>query len=203
MDNIDTIGILKQLERGEISAAEADERLDRPHIFERAEVERDYAPLHEETDLRRWARKLWVYPLLGGLAITAFGAWIIVSTVFANVLWLLLGLPILLLGTTIIALAASAESGPWLYVNVKSARQGRGVRIGMPFPIGLLRIGLWFAYRFGPGAFLNVRGRKFKLGDSWTDIDSLLTTLEHELKEQRGFTIDVDEKDERVQVYIV
>ncbi len=198
MDNADTIGILKQLERGEISAAEAGARLEQPRV-----VERDFTPLFEETDLRRWIRKLWVYPLIAGLALVAFGAWIIVNTIYANVLWLLFGLPILLVGTTIMALALSAESGPWLYVNVKSARKGRGLRIGMPFPIGLLRIGLWFAYRFGPGAFFNVRGRKFKLGDSWSDADELLSVLERELREQRGLQIDVNDKDEQVQVYIV
>lgn len=200
MDNIDTIGILRQLERGEINAAEAGARLDQPRG-----VERDYAPLYEETDFRRWVRKLWIYPLIGGLLLVALGTWIIVSTIHANVLWLLLGVPILLLGTAVLALASSAESGHWLYVNIKPAREGRALRFGMPFPLGLLRVGLWFARLFGrdPGAHFNFHGRKIRIGSSWTDAEELLSALEHELREQRGLTVDVDDQDERVQVYIV
>ncbi len=200
MDNSNTIGILKQLERGEISAAQANERLEEPP------VERDYIPPIEHKGAPEWARRYWVYPLMAGLVIVGFGAWIIAATVHANILWFVLGLPILLLGTLIVAVAASAQSAHWIYVDVRESKgKSHNVHVAVPFSMALLRAGLWLARLFGaqPKANVSVKGSKVRFDALWTDVDGILTELEKELREGRGLTVNVDDKDERVQVYIV
>ena len=201
MDNADTLGVLRQLERGEISATQADARLNEPPI-----VERIYSPDIDETGAPRWVRQLWFYPLIAGLLIVGLGVWIITATVHANILWFIFGLPILLLGTLIVSISASAQSGHWLYVHVNEGGKHRhNIRIGIPFPLGLLRGALWFAKLFGqhPKMNVNIHSRKIKFDAAWTEADAFLTTLERELAEGRGVTVDVNDKDERVQVYIV
>ena len=98
MEDSRTLDILRKLERGELDAAQANERLNTPPT-----VERDYVPRVEETPAPKWMRAIWIYLLLSGLAIVGIGAWIIIATVNANVLWFLCGLPILLLGALILA----------------------------------------------------------------------------------------------------
>ncbi|MBI4790036.1 MAG: hypothetical protein HY782_23625 [Chloroflexi bacterium] len=200
MDNADTLGVLRQLERGEISAAQADEWLSEPSA-----IERDHAPGIEETSAPKWVRRLWFYPLIAGLLIVGLGVWIIIATVHANILWFLFGLPILLLGTLIVAVAAGAESGHWLYVNVNEGGKRRhNIRFGIPFPLGLLRGGLRIAGLFGqhPRMKINVHSHSVKF-DAWTEADAFVTALERELAQGRGVTVDVNDKDERIQVYIV
>ncbi len=197
MDNSNTLGILEQLERGEIDANEADARLNAP----RPALERDFAPREDARAAPEWIRRLWVYPLLAGVLLVGFGAWIIVATVHANILWWLLGLPIVLLGSLVIALAASARSGHWLYVNVKDADR-HNIRFGIPLPLGLARAALWVARWFVPKSSFRM-GKNHMAFDNWDDVNAMLDALEQELNERRGLTIDVDEDDERVQVYIV
>ncbi len=198
MDNSGTLGILQQLERGEINASEADARLNAPPA-----VERDYVPRFEETDAPLWIRRLWVYPLLAGLLLVGLGAWIIVATVDANILWFLFGLPLVLVGSFVLAVAASARSGHWTYVNVKEAgRRGHNYRFGVPLPLGLARVGLWIARWFVPRTHFRV-GRTSMVFDQWDDVGEILNALERELNERRSLTVDVDDDDEHVQVYIV
>lgn len=197
MDNSDTLGILEQLERGEINASEADARLNAP----RPVIERDFTPRVDERDVPEWIRRLWVYPLLAGVLLVGFGAWIIVATVHANILWWLLGLPIVLLGSLVLAIAASARSGHWLFVNVKDAEK-HTIRFGIPLPLGLARVALWFARWFVPKSSFRM-GKNQRVFDNWDDVNAILNAFEQELNERRGLTIDVDEDGERVQVYIV
>jgi hypothetical protein len=203
MDNSDTLGILQQLERGEITPEEANVRLEAPYQVERMDtpvVELDAAP--------NWVRQLWVYPLISGLIGVGIGAWIIVSTVHANALWFVCGLPILLIGALVLALAATARAGHWLYVNIQeSSKHKRTIRFAIPFPLGLVRMALWFAKIFVPDATRKAqmgfrsRNRDFKM--DWADADAFLDALERELVEHRGVKVDVDDNGERVQVYIV
>lgn len=201
MEQSDALDVLKQLERGEITSAEADARLNAPHI------ERIEEPPIEFERPPRWARAIWVYGLTSGLVGVGIGAWIIVAA-RANVLWFLCGLPVLLLGALITALAASATNSPWLYVNVdgvsKRKRRQR-VRFAMPFPLGLVRFGLSLASLFGrhPKAKMTFRSQRHEIPLDWADAQAFVDTLERELREHRGVTIDVDDKNERVQVYIV
>ncbi|MBI5304242.1 MAG: hypothetical protein HY868_19070 [Chloroflexi bacterium] len=199
MEQSDTLGVLRQLERGEITSEEADARLNAPT------VERVDEPPFEFEGAPRWARAFWLYPLVSGLAGVGIGAWIIVAT-RANPLWFVCGLPILLLGALITAISASATNAHWLYVNVDESRKGKKrVRFAMPFPLGLVRLALWFAKLFGrhPKAKMMFRSQRHEIPLDWADADAFLDALERELREHRGVTVDVDDKGERVQVYIV
>jgi hypothetical protein len=200
MENTDTLGILKKLERGEISASEADAKLTTPQV-----EPIDSTPF-DRTEMPAWVHTVWSIPLIVGTLIVMFGAWMIAATAHTNLLWFLLGIPLVLFGSLFIVIGASAFSGHWLYVNVEESRRHRhAIRFGMPFPIGLLRLALWIA----PWAIKRSRNRirinhgKFDLSDDWADPVTLLAAFERELKEGRGITIDVDDQNERVQVYIV
>lgn len=194
MEQSNALGILKQLERGEINANEADARLNAPVPG----VERDdEAPFEMETP--QWVRRLWMYPLVVGLLMVGFGAWVIVATVHANILWWLVGLPIVLLGSFVIALSASAPWGHWLYVSIQDAER-HTIRFGIPLPLGLARMVLWVAQWVIP---LNrLRFGESGIGfDDWNDITALLDAFERELNERHGIAVQVDDE-ERVQVYI-
>ncbi len=199
MNDDDKLVILKQLERGEISAEQAEER-----FRASPEIERDYHPRAEGAP--DWIQRLWVYPLVAGLVIVGAGAWIIAATAHANVLWFVCGLPLVLFGSFVLALAAATTAGHWLYVDI----QGRGphhhnMRFGVPFPLGLVRGALWLALRLGahPRARFRVRGRTVGFNASWAEADAFLTELERELTQGNGVTVNVEDRDERVQVYLV
>jgi hypothetical protein len=201
MDNPSTIGVLRQLERGEINAAEADTRLSTPPPIERVAV-----PPFDQMQIPTWVRRIAISVLMAGTGGVLLGAWIIAATVRANVLWFLLGLPIVLIGSLVIAIGAGGFSGHWLYVNVEPSRKHHhAIRFALPFPMGLLRFGLWIA-RFAqphPRARVRVSTARSKFDAFWDDPDEFINALERELAEGRGITVDVDDNDERVQVYII
>lgn len=200
MDNADTLGILKQLERGEINARQADERLKTPR------VERIDAPPFEKMELPEWMRLVWSIPIGIGTLIVFFGAWIIAATVHSNILWFLLGIPIVLFGSLLIVIGASVFSGHWVYINIEESRRHRHhIRFGVPFPIGLIRLVLWFApwaIKMS-GNHVRINHGKFNWSGDWDDPAEVITAFERELNQGRGITVDVDDKNERVQVYIV
>jgi hypothetical protein len=200
MENSDTLGILKRLERGEISASEADARLRAP------QVEPDDLPPFQPTGAPQWVRRLWVYPLVAGILVVGAGAWIVAATANVNALWFLCGLPILLLGAFVLAFAAGMRSGHWLYVNIQSSRRRRGtIRFGIPFPFGLIRFAMRVAKHTvkHPRTRIRVGTAESKFNVMWDDSDALFAALERELAEGRGVTVDVEDNDARVQVYIV
>jgi hypothetical protein len=194
MEQSDTLGILKKLERGEINANEADARLNAPVPG----IEHDDEPRFE-TQAPQWVRRLWLYPLVIGLLLVGFGAWVIVATVHANILWWLVGLPIVLLGSFVTALSASAPWGHWLYVSVQDA-ENHTIRLGIPLPLGLARMVLWVAPWVVPLKSLRFGESRVGFVD-WNDITALLDAFERELNERHGIAVQVDDE-ERVQVYI-
>ena len=192
MEHANTLGILKQLERGEINANEADVRLNAPT------VERDYES-RLYTQAPQWVQRLWMYPLTIGLLMVGLGAWVIVATVDANILWWLVGLPIVLLGSFVVALSASAPWGHWLYLNIQNAEK-HTIRFGIPLPLGLARMVLWVAQWMMP--LKSLRFGESRMGfDSWDDVTAILDTFERELNERHGVAVEIDDE-ERVQVYI-
>jgi hypothetical protein len=75
----------------------------------------------------------------------------------------------------------------------------------VPFPLGLVRGALWLALHLGahPRAAFRVRGRTVGFDADWTEVDAFLTELERELTQGHGVTVNVDDRDEQVQVYLV
>lgn len=142
-------------------------------------------------------RRYWIYLLGAGTLIVLMGAWVMVANP-ASAWWWLCGLPLLLLGALVVWLAENARSGHWVYVNVKAKGQKatQHVRVVTPLPIGLTRFGLWVARRFMPNLdrTLNEKG---------VDLDAVLTALDQGLTDDQGISIEVDEDDSEVQVYIV
>lgn len=200
MESADELEVLRQLERGEINAGEAEARLNASPVIERTDT-----PPFDRTQLPMWIRQIGLWTLFIGVLTIVLGTWIVAATVHANFLWLIVGLPIILLGSLISAIGASTFSGHWLYINVENARNRRkSVRFGIPFPMGLLRLGFWFA-RFAPAhsTRVHVGESKMNFNAVWENSDELFDAIEQELREGRGITIDVDDKDEHVQVYIV
>lgn len=200
MDKPDALGILQQLERGEISADEANARLNAPP------VERIATPPFDRSQLPAWVRQIWLIPLTLGVLVVVLGTWIIAGPARDNILWFFIGLPVVLLGTLLTTIGASAFSGHWLYVNVQESRtRHRAIRFGLPFPLGLLRFALGLAQfkRPRPGARVNVSTSRMDFNAVWENPAEFIRVLERELDAGRGITVDVDDKDERVQVYIV
>ena len=201
MEHSDTLSVLKQLERGEISASQAEARLNVPPVVERVET----APF-DRAQLPTWVRRIGVWTLLAGVLTIMSGTWIIMTTYRANIFLFLIGLAVVLWGTLLTALGAGTFTGHWIYINIdRSPQHKRAIRFGVPFPISLLRLGLWFM-QFKPpraGARVNVSTDRVKFNALWENPEEFVSALERELREGRGITIDVDEKDERVQVYIV
>lgn len=196
MDNAATLGILRQLERGEISAREADARLTAS-----SPIERVAAPPFDALTPPAWARGLWNWLIVGGIALVCLGAWIIAATLHTNAFfWLLFGVPFVLSGSLLLAVGASGMTGHWIYLNVESARKRRrAFRLAFPLPRGLLRLGLWLAQRVPA----RVRVNAAPCDALWDDPDELVRAFERELNEGRGIAIEVGEQDSRVQVYIV
>jgi hypothetical protein len=202
MDNAGTMQVLKQLERGEIRAEEADARLN----WSPPQVERDSSPRTGRVSAPKWAQEFWEYPLIAGIGLVVLGAWVIAATAHTNALWLVLGLPIVLFGSLLMALAASMRSHHWVFINVRrDGKHRHNIQFGVPFPIGLLRNALWIARRV-------LRDQKFSLGHNgrtfagktdWADLDALFAEFEHALESQPGITVDVDDEGEHVQVYFV
>jgi hypothetical protein len=202
MDNAGTLGILRQLERGEISALEADTRLTTP-----PQIERVAAPPFDQIRLPAWLQRIWITLLIAGTAVVMLGAWIIAATVRTNAfLWLLFGVPFVLIGSLLLAIGAGGFSGHWLYVSVESSRKRQhAIRFALPFPMGLVRLGLWIMRFVQPHhrARVRVSATHSQFDALWDDPDEFIRALERELVEGRSITIDVDNPGERVQVYIV
>ncbi len=192
-----TLGVLKELEGGKINIEEADARLTATPINAH---ERTFKP-----ELPSWVRWLRNYVLLSGTLIVLFGAWIIVSTAQANILWLIVGLPIVLLGTLVLSLGAILYSMHWVYINVEQAHgHPKSFRFAFPLPLGLIRAGLWFAARFvkpTPRARVTLHARNWRWDAIWEDVNGFLNALERELREGRGISVNVDDKGQRVQLY--
>jgi hypothetical protein len=196
MTSSSTLEILKKLEHGEISAAEANDQLTTPPTVERID-----APPFDRTQLPWWIQQVGLWTWFGGTLMVCLGAWIVAATVHTNILWFFIGVPIVLLGALIISIGASTFAGHWLYVNVENThKRHNNVRFAIPFPLGMMRLALW-VIAFVPRAKWHTQDARWQA--FWDDPNELFDSIERELRAGRGFSIDVDDKNERVQVYIV
>jgi hypothetical protein len=202
MDNAGTLQVLKQLERGEIRAEEADARLNPASRL----IERDYVPRTERMSVPQWAQELWQYPLMTGIGLVVLGAWVVAATARINALWLVLGLPLVLFGCLLMALAAGMRSRHWVFISIRrDGRHGHNIDFGLPFPIGLLRgvLGIARCALKNQKIRLGYNGRTFSGESDWADLDALFAELERELETQPGLNVDVEDDGEHVQVYFI
>jgi hypothetical protein len=130
-----------------------------------------------------------------GLPIILLGAYLLRAWGDNVFLWLFCGLLPILLGAGIMALAGWMPHARWLYVNVRE-RKGHHIRFGLPIPVELMSWGLTIARRVS-------RDVDEKLRETGVDFEVMFDAFKRgKGQDLAGFSVEVDEEDERVQVYI-
>jgi hypothetical protein len=173
--------ILNQLEGGVIDVEEAVRRLTgEEEATPRVKAESPQVP-------RRW-RAWWLIPFSIGLGLTAAGAGV---ATLGGWWWLCAG-SLLLIGISILTLAAVTSRSPWVHVRVDTGQESwpRRIAISLPLPI---RFTAWVLRVFGP--WVN--------GLDQTAIDELLLALDEGVFSEGPIFVEVDEDTagEKVQVY--
>ncbi|MGH2582715.1 MAG: hypothetical protein ACRDFQ_07450, partial [Anaerolineales bacterium] len=168
------MGILDRVERGEISAAEAAERLEgrgaQADNYADAnkvntEIVKDIAFSHART----WG--WWATPILLGIALVV-GSGLLMNRDLADgqlgLAFLCAWAP-LAFGVLLVVLEWAARKGPWLHFRANSHKPGRHVNLDMrlPVPLGVIRA---FVQGFG----INIAG-----------FDEALDKLQESLAESR------------------
>jgi len=177
--------ILELIEAGEVSVEEGARRLEALTDTAASPVMPAPAP---RPALARW---LWQAALWIGVALMAWGGWMLASSYAGEVAtgrlvwaWLLLSL-----GVAGVILGWWLQRARWLYVRVRQA-DGPNITIALPLPLGLVAWGLRIAQPFVP----QLKG---------AGVDELLLAMEEELRDGHPFIVDVNDEDdgEQVQVY--
>ena len=208
MSSEERIKILKMVEDGKISAAEAANlmrALDADSPEEQIEVFQsepstgfegfETASAPEFDEVKRRARTLAMIPLWVGVFIAVLSAWGVYSvqqSAGMNFWFYCLMFP-LFLGVLLIVLGAGTGS-KWLYVNVdrRNAADGpKNITLGFPLPLGLTA---WFLRTFGH----NIRGLQ------GTNVDDIIQVLNVTGTTDEPLIVNVQDgaNGEHVQVYI-
>lgn len=174
--------ILNQLEEGVIDVEEAVRRLvGEDEVTPRVKAEPPQVP-------HRW-RAWWLIPFSIGLGLTAAGAGV---ATLGGWWWLCAGW-LLLIGITLLTLAAATSRSPWVHVRVDTGQESwpRRIAISLPLPI---RFTAWVLRVFGP----RVKGL------DQTAIDELLLALDEGVFSEGPIFVEVNEDTagEKVQVYL-
>lgn len=161
-----------------------------PQLIEQAEPES--GPAQADARLKKWKNWWWI-PLWIGVGITVLGGILMYLAWAANGLgfWFACAWFPFLLGVFILALAWGSRSVPWLHVRVhqKKGDWPRNIAISFPLP---LRLTAWFVRAFGD---------RIPHMDKVNGLDQMIIALEKVTPEQ-PFFVEVDEGDEKVEVYI-
>ncbi len=175
--------ILGSIERGEISVEEGARRL-------AAAAKSPELPALTTAPRPAVARWLWQAAFWVGVALAAWGGWLLASSCAGEVaatgrlVWAWL---IFVLGILGMMLGWWLQRARWLYVRVRQA-DGPNVTIALPLPLGLVAWGMSIAQFFVP--------RLDEIG-----VDELLLAMEEELRKGYPFVVKVDDEDGgRVQV---
>ena len=173
--------ILNQLEDGVIDVEEAVRQL----MGEEETPQVKAKPTQVPRPWRAW----WLIPFSIGLGLTAAGAGV---ATLGGWWWLCAG-PLLLVGISLLTLAAATIRSPWVHVRVDTGneRWPRRIAISLPLPI---RFTAWV---------LRVFGHRVK-GLDQTAIDELLLALNEGVSSEEPIFVEVDEDSagEKVQVYL-
>ena len=187
------LSILKMVQEGQITAAEAAgllEALAEPAL---APVEVVPGAAGEPDPAARWGR-YWLYPLLAGGGLLIAGALVmgLLNVASAAPGWLICGWTPMIVGLLVAILAWWSRSGTWLHLRI---HEGKGSRrklaISFPLPLTLAAWALRVAQPFVP-----------QLRD--TGVDELVLALRHSTAEGQPLVVDVedDESGEHVEIYI-
>ena len=177
--------ILKMVQEGQISAAEAAALLEALALPAPAEAEAVPDPA------ARWGR-FWLYPLLAGGSLLIAGSLVmgLVNATGAARGWLVCGWTPMVLGLLLAVLAWWSRGSTWLHLRI---REGSRVKLAFSFPLPL-SLAAW-ALRLAQPYVPQLRD---------TGIDDLIIALRHSAAEGQPLVVDVqdDESGEQVEIYI-
>lgn len=194
------MGILEQIERGEISAADGMQKLEQlaaeSPIYERIDpvLAATDAPPPLDPDIARWKR-FWTLPFAIGIGMTALAALLMLSAIQASGygFWFMCLWAPFLAGVVVMALAWASRSSHWLHLRIQTGREEwpRRIALSCPIPIHLTA---WLLRRFGP----NIPQLRHSA------LDELILVLNDNTSESRPLYIDVaeGERGEKAQVFI-
>lgn len=139
-----TMGILEQLDSGEITVEEAVTRLEGGSAEPMPVRPEGDIPPAGQTNRGRW---LGVLGLILSAMIAAGGGWLVVEGGW----WLLPGIPLLVLGTALMTLSALSLQSPWMQLRVVTGadRWPRRITLFLPIPLRLVSWGLRISARSG------------------------------------------------------
>ena len=198
-EELDALGILEKIEKGELTADQgigligniqtrhSDDHSQSEHFEERSTTS---TPFISEEELDRWKR-WWTIPLYVGVGI------VILSTIWMNAayqssqfgFWFYCSWLPLLLGLIFIGLSYGSRSGPWIHVRVRGKKER--VAVSIPAPLKLTG---WVLRNFG-----HYIPRLEK-----TSVDEIILALENTSKQNAPLFVQVDDGDEgeHVEVFI-
>jgi hypothetical protein len=148
----------------------------------------DGSPVHQAGP-PVWARRLWVYPLAGGVMIIGIAGMVTPLLVRdgSRLGWLACTLPLMIFGALVVALASWSRTARWLHVRIRD--QETRFNFSLPLP---LRPAAWLACWARPW-FPPLRG---------TPIDELILSLA-DMQQEDVLVVEVSEReDEEVLVYL-
>lgn len=201
--NGENMRILKQIESGELSVADAMQRLEtmgaNPAQKQMAQPSNEYAstysqPAPIDPDIEKWKR-WWTLPLAIGSGVTAPAALLMLSAIQASGygFWFVCLWVPFTVGVVVMALAWASRTSRWLHVRVHTGKSEWPRRIALSFPIPI-RLTAWALRIFG-SRVPHLRH---------TSLDELILALGDSATPAHPLYIDVNEGDggERVQVFI-
>jgi hypothetical protein len=173
------MGVLQQLERGEIDADQALQMMEN--------IERE-KPVGSGTHAREW-REWWLVPFSLGMAGAAAGYGV---SQLGGAWWICAG-PLMVIGTTVMVAGILSSQSPWVHIRVSTGQVSwpRRIAISLPLPLRLTaRVLRWMSPRVE--------------GFDQTIIDELITSLEENVAIEAPLRIEVEEgkSGERVEVFL-
>jgi hypothetical protein len=184
-ESAESMEILERLEQGQIDADEAVRLL-------ASEENREESDIHTERLFPGSWGVWWLIPLGIGVGITFAGG----ALATLGGWWWLCAAPLLILGITLMTLAAAFNSSRWIHVRVNTGKKRRPRRIAISLPVPV-EFSAWVLKTFGH----RIRGL------DQTGVDELLLaldTLDKGLKTEAPIHVEIDEGEhgERIEVYL-
>jgi len=189
--------ILQKIEQGLLSPEEGARLMAEPAV-EEPQSHEEVMPAEEpsaqpEPDPRLdYWRRWWMVPLWVGLSIFVLAAWLMAwAHLNERGFWFVCSFFPLVGGLLVVLLGWWSQHSRWVHVRVRE-KHGKNIAISLPIPIGL---GKWFFRVFGktiPG-----------LREQEKVLDSMPEMLDALSKNKEPLSVEVNDGDAEVQVYII